>query len=157
MTSEERNAPPTSDPASAAEISASTADPAAVPPPTPPQALLQPIVPANTEPAVTVHLTPAQVPLPPSDGCSGRIVATLGGRSGHSARASRRQQASDDLTHLLSVASLSDSPPLVEAVVGRLTTISRLRAAKRAELETLHLPDGSAPSPENIGDLLSLA
>ena len=99
----------------------------------------------------------AQVPLPPSVGTSDGRVAALSGRCGRSARASRRQQARDDLTHLLSIASLIDSPPLVEAVVSRLYTISWLRAAKRAELESLLLPDVSALSPDHIEDLLSLA
>ena len=39
----------------------------------------------------------------------------------------------------------------------RLSTTSRPHAAKRAELESLLLLDGSAPSPDDIEDLLSLA
>ena len=38
-----------------------------------------------------------------------------------------------------------------------LSTTSRLRAVKRAELESLLLQDGLEPSPDNIKDLLSLA
>ena len=101
-------------------------------------------------------LTPAQAPLPPSVTTSIGSTAALSGRTGLSVRALRRQQARDDLVHLLSVASLTNSPPLVEAVVGRLSSITRLRAAKLANLEALLLPDGSAPSPDNIEDLISI-
>ena len=38
-----------------------------------------------------------------------------------------------------------------------LSTTSRPHAAKRAELESLLLLDGSAPSTDDIEDLLSLA
>ena len=96
---------------------------AAVPPLTPPQDLLLPAIPANTDPEVTVTPTIYQVTLPPSVRRSDGSVATLGGRSVHSASSSRRQQAWDNLTHLLLAAPLTDSPPLVKAVVGRLTTI----------------------------------
>ena len=69
----------------------------------------------------------------------------------------RRQQARDDLTHLLSIYSLTGIPPLVKVIVIRLSTIYRPHAAKRAELESLLLLDGSAPSTDDIEDLLSLA
>ena len=78
----------------------------------------------------------------------------LGGRSGNSARDSRCQQAWDYLTHLMSAASLTNSSPLFKAVAGRINTISCLCTAKRSELETLHLPDGSEMSPDIIGELL---
>ena len=99
-------------------------------------------------------LTPDQVPLPPRVRTSNGNTATLSGRS---ACASRSQQARDNLTHLLSIYSLTGSPPLVKAVVIRLSTTSRPHTAKRAELDSLLLPDGSAPSPDEIEDLLSLA
>ena len=38
--------------------------------------------------------------------------------------------------HLLSVAYLTDSSPIVKAVAGRLTTIYQLRVENIAELET---------------------
>ena len=102
-------------------------------------------------------LNPAQAPLPPSVTNSGGSTAALSGHTGLSVCASRRQQARDDLVHLLSVASLIDSPPLIKAVVGRLSSIMRLRAAKCANLEALLLLDISAPSPDDIKDLLSIA
>ena len=102
-------------------------------------------------------LTPAQLPLPPSVTTSNGSAATLSRRNGLSVRVLGRQQARDDLFHLLSVASLTDSPPLVKAIIGRLASISRLRAAKRADLEDLLLPDGLAPSPDDIEDLFSIA
>ena len=102
-------------------------------------------------------LTLAQLPLPPSVTTSNGSAATLSRRNGLSVRVLGRQQARDDLFHLLSVASLTDSPPLVKAIIGRLASISRLRAAKRADLEDLLLPDGLAPSPDDIEDLLSIA
>ena len=101
--------------------------------------------------------TPSQAPLTPSVGSYDGSVSALSGRSGRSARASRRQQARDDLTYLLSIAPLTDIPPLVKAISIRLSTISRLCAAKRAEIESLLLPDGSAPSPDDIEDLISIA
>ena len=102
-------------------------------------------------------LTLAQLPLPPSVTTSNGSAATLSRRNGLSVRVLGRQQARDDLFHLLSIASLTDSPPLVKAIIGRLASISRLRAAKRADLEDLLLPDGLAPSPDDIEDLLSIA
>ena len=102
-------------------------------------------------------LNPDQVPLPPRVGTFNGNIAALSGRSGRSACVSRRQQARDYLTHLLSIYYLTISPPLIEAVVIRLSTTSWSHAAKRAELESLLLPDGSVPLPDNIEDLLSLA
>ena len=43
--------------------------------------------------------------------------------------ASRHQQARDNLVHLLSVASLTNIPLLVEADIGRLSSITRLHLA----------------------------
>ena len=124
MKSKDGNAPPQSVPASAAEISASTADPAKVPSPSPSDPLLSPNAEGTSGPTVMPPLTPAQVPLPPSVATSIGSAAALSGRTGLSVRALRRQQARDDLVHLLSVASLTDSPPLVEAVVDRLSLIT---------------------------------
>ena len=69
----------------------------------------------------------------------------------------KQKQARDNLVYLLSVASLTNSPPLVEAAVNRLSLITQLRTAKRADLEALLLPNGSAPSPNNFKDLISIA
>ena len=102
-------------------------------------------------------LTPAQVPLPPSVTTSGGRSAALIRRTSLSFYALRRQQARYHLVQLLFVASLTDSPPLVDDVVGRLSSITRIRVAKRADLEALLLPDGSAPFPDDIEDLLSIA
>ena len=100
---------------------------------------------------------PYQVPLPPSVGTSDGSVAAPSKRSRISAHTSQYQQARDDLTHLLSIYSITGIPPLVEVIVICLSTTSRPHAAKRAELESLLLLDGSAPSPDDIEDLLLLA
>ena len=102
-------------------------------------------------------LTTDQFPLPPRVGTSNGNRAALSGRSVRSACASRRQQAKDYLTHLLAIYSLTGSPLLVEAVVIRLSTTSWSHAAKRAELESLLLPEGLASSPDDIEDFLLLA
>ena len=102
-------------------------------------------------------LTPDQVPLPPIVTTSGRSASTLSGRTGLSVRASRHQQARDDLVHLLFVASLIDSPPLVTAIVSRLYSINRLRAEKRANLETVIFLDVSSPFPDDTEDLLFIS
>ena len=81
----------------------------------------------------------------------------ISGRSDSSANASQRHQARDNLTHLLSIAYLTDSPPLSEAIMIRLYTIFCLCVAKSTNLEYLLLPDGSAPLSDNINDLLSFA
>ena len=65
-------------------------------------------------------MTPAQVILTPSITTSGGSAAAISGRIGLSVRASRRQQSRDDLVHLLSVASLTNIAPIVEAVVGHI-------------------------------------
>ena len=109
------------------------------------------------DPAVTVPLTPAQVLLPPSFGGSDGNIYILGGCSGHSDRALRHHQDWDNLTHILSVVSLTNIPHLIKPVVGRLTTIARLRVAKSTQLETLRLLDGSVPLPKDINDLLYLS
>ena len=156
MTSEDRNTPMMSYLYSMVDISTSATNPEAVSPLTPTKDLIQTGVPENTEPAVTVPPTPAQVPLPPIIGGSGGSLSTIGGHCGHSAHASRRKQARYDLTHLLSITYFTGSPLIVEAFSWRLTTISWLSTANRADLETLRLPDGSAPLPDNINNLLSL-
>ena len=81
----------------------------------------------------------------------------ISGRSDSSANASQRHQARDNLTHLRSIAYLTDSPPLSEAIMIRLYTIFCLCVAKSTNLEYLLLPDGSAPLSDNINDLLSFA
>ena len=68
----------------------------------------------------------AQAPLPPSVSSSTGSDATISGHTGLSARSLRHQKAGDDLVHLLSIASLTDSPPLVEAIIVRLSSITRL-------------------------------
>ena len=102
-------------------------------------------------------MTLAQVPLHPSVTTSGGSAAALSRRTGLSIRTSMRQQAREYLVHLLSVASLTGSPSLVEAVVVHLFSITRLRTAKRAYLEALLLPDCLASPPNDIKDLLSIA
>ena len=153
MTSEDGNEPPTSDQSSAADLFASISDQVVVPPLTPPKALLQPRVPENIDTAVILTPNPVQIPLTPSAGGSDISESRLCGRSRHSACASCRHQAQDNLTHLLLVAYLTNRPPLVKEVVVRLTTIYRLRTEKRAKLETLRLPEISAPSPDDINNL----
>ena len=59
--------------------------------------------------------------------------------------------------HLLLVASLIDSPPLFESAINCYTTISRLRAATRAEIKALLLQDDTTPTPDDMENLLSLA
>ena len=71
-------------------------------------------------------LTPAQVPLPLSMTTYGVSGAVLSSSTGLSFHDSNHEQARDDLVHLLSVASLTDSPPLVEAIIVRLSSITRL-------------------------------
>ena len=53
--------------------------------------------------------------------------------------------------------STIDSPLLVHVVVICPSTTSQMHASKRAELDSLLLPDGLAPSPDDIEDLLSLS
>ena len=72
-----------------------------------------------------------------------------------SVRASRR--ARDNLFHLLSTASINKSPPLIEAIVFHLSSTTRIRATKRAGLESLLLPDGLEPLPDDTKDLLYIA
>ena len=81
----------------------------------------------------------------------------LSRRTGLSVRASRHQLARDDLSHLLSVASITDSPLIVEAVIVSLSLITRLCLALRVDLEALLLLDSSAPSPIDIKNFLSIA
>ena len=69
-------------------------------------------------------LNPAPVPLPHIVATSDGSDTALSGRTGLSIRASRSQQARDNLIHIVSVAYLSDIPPLVEAVSGRLSSIT---------------------------------
>ena len=146
MKSEDGNYPPPSVPSSVADISASTVNPATVsspsPSPSPSDTLLPSRVEVTSVPAVIPPLTPPQVPLPPSVATSFRSAATLSGRAGLSVRASRQQKSRDNLVHLLSVASLTNSPLLVKAAVGCLSLISRILTSKRFELEAIFLPPG---------------
>ena len=80
------------------------------------------------------HPSPSQVPLPLSVRTTNGNVSTLSERYGRSDRASQRQQVSDELIHLLSIASLTGISLLVEAVMRCLSAIFHLRAAKRAEI-----------------------
>ena len=128
-----------------------------VPSLSPSDPLLSPNVEGTSGPTVMPPLTPAQPPLTPSVAISIGSAAALCGRTSLSARAPRRQQASDNLVHLLSVASLTDSPPLVEDVVGSLSSITQLHATKRADLDALLLLDGSATLPDDVEDLISIA
>ena len=68
-------------------------------------------------------------------------AVTLSGSTGLSIQASRRKYSRDDLVHLVSVASLTESPTIVKAVVEHLSLITQLRVAKRANIEALLLPD----------------
>ena len=63
----------------------------------------------------------------------------------------------DDLVHILSVASLTKIPPLVEVVVGRIYSITGLRAENRSKLKAILLRNSLAPSTDKIKDLLSIA
>ena len=157
MNSGDGNVPPPSVPDSAADISTSTANPATVPSLSPSDPLLLPNVKLTLGPTVMPTLNLAQFPLPPNVATSIGSATTRRGITGLSVLAFRRHQARDDLVHLLYVASLTDSPPLVEAVVGRLSSITRPRAAKRVELGALLLPDGSSPSPDDVKDLTSIS
>ena len=102
-------------------------------------------------------MTPSQVILHPSVTTSGGSAAALSRRTDLYACASRRQQVGVDLLHLLSVAPLTKIPPLVEAVFGRIYSIIRLRAKKRANLKALLLSNRLALLPDYIKDLLSIA
>ena len=96
-------------------------------------------------------------PLPQSVTTSIGSAAALSGRTGLSVCVLRRQQARDDLLHILYVSSLTNSPLLVEAIIVHLLCITRLRTAKRADLEALLLTDILAPSPDVVEDLISIA
>ena len=157
MNPEYRNAPSPSVPSSAAEISASTADPAMVSSPSPSDPLLPPNVEGTLGPTVMPPLTPAQIPLPPSVDISIGSAAALSERTGLSARALMRQQGRDYLVHLFSIASLANSPLLTKVVAVRLSMITRLRTSMRADLEALLLPDRSTPLPDDINNLISIA
>ena len=84
-------------------------------------------------------------------------IAALSGRPRHSSYALRHQQAIKNLTHLLFIAYLANSSPIVDSIVSCLATISRLRGAKSSKIESLLLLDGLAPLLNNIKDLLLLA
>ena len=86
-----------------------------------PKVLLQASSPTSYDTMMMGPLTPDQVPLSPRIGTSDGSISALSGRS---ASASRRQQTRDDLTHILSIYSLTRSPPLVGAVVIRLLSPS---------------------------------
>ena len=71
-------------------------------------------------------MTLDQVILPPSVTTSGGSADALSGLTGLSVHALRRQQARDDLVHLLSVASLTDIPTIAKAGVVPIYWITRL-------------------------------
>ena len=124
--------------------------------PTPATAVVLDVSAFTAEPGVDIRPTPAQLLLPPIFVAYDRSSTTQGGSSGHSDRASRRQQSRNDLMQLFSVVSPNTSPKLVESVVSRYTTISSLRTAMCAEFEGLQLWYGTPPTPDDINDLLSL-
>ena len=107
--------------------------------------------------AVEITLTPYQVLLTSIAGPSYIRDTTQGGSSGHSSLDLCCHQAHKKLTHLLLVASLTEIPLFVELVVARYTTISRLRAATRADIKYLWIRDGTTPNIDNVDNLLSLA
>ena len=129
----------------------------AVIPPTLSQVPLLPSVVTTADLAVATPSKPAQLPLPQSVWPSNRISATLGGSSGHSDLALCHWQTHNDLTKLFSVASLTDSPLLVESVVDHYTSIYRLCMAKRAELKAIQIQVGTTPTPNDVDDIISLA
>ena len=107
--------------------------------------------------AVEIPLTPAQVLLTPIVGPSYGKDTTRVGSSGNSARDLCCHQAHKELTHLLLLSSLTKIPLFIESVVARYTTISRLRAATRADIKYLWIRDGTTPNIDNVDNLLSLA
>ena len=154
MKSEDENYPLSFVLALAAEIYTSTSDPDTVPPPSPyistTDSFLSP-APKGTLGLMVLHpLTLAQPPLPPRVTTPGGSTATLSSHTGLSVRVLKRQQDRDNLFHFLFVASLTKIPPFVETVVGRLSSITRLHAAKCANIEALLLLNGSAQSPNYI-------
>ena len=157
MNPKDGNSPPPSVPSFAADISASTSDPATVPYPPPSNPPLPTRVEGTFGTTVISPLTSGQVPMPPSVATFNGRDAALIGRTVLFIRASRSYQDRENLIQLLSISLLTYSPPLVEAVYSRLSSMSWLRAAKRADIKTLILPDGSAPSTDDIEDLLSIA
>ena len=101
-------------------------------------------------------LIPAQFPLCMSVNTSSGCTTALSGCTGLCIRALRIQQGRDNLVHIFSGESLTDSPPIIEAILGRLSSITWLRVAKRANLESLLLLVGLALSHNDIKDLLSI-
>ena len=124
MKSEDGNYHPPPVLASVAEISESTSNPATVPSTSPSKPLLPPNVEVTFGSMLIPPLTPYKPPLPPSVSTSNGSAAELSGRTDLSVCALRLQQARDDLVHLLSVALLTKSPPLIEAIFGRLSPIT---------------------------------
>ena len=100
-------------------------------------------------------LIPAQFPLCMSVNTSSGCNAALSGCTGLSIRALRIQQGRANLVHIFSDESLTKSPPIIEAIVGRLSSITWLRVAKRTNLESLLLLVGLALSHNDIKDILS--
>ena len=114
------NAPPLSFPASEVGISASNANPATVPSPSLSDPLLLPNVEGTLGLTVITPMTPAYILQSPSVSNSIRSAAEIIGCTRLSVCALRQHQSRDNLVHLLSVATLTKIPPLVEAVFGRL-------------------------------------
>ena len=100
--------------------------------------------------------TPTQVPLTPSVRTYDGSVSALSGRSGCAAYDSQHHQARDNLTHFLAIVSLTESLLLVKDGTSRLSTIFRIFTAECAELESLLLLYGSAPSLDDIEELILL-
>ena len=138
-----------------ADIYASTADPATVPSPSPFDNLLSPNF-EGTQRQSDAPLTLAQVPLPPSVSTPIGSVAVVSGCTGLSVRPLRRHQTRDNLFHPLSVPLLANSPILVKAVAGRLSSVTRLYMDKHENLKALLLLDNSALSPNYVKDLISI-
>lgn len=122
-------------------------------PPTSDQLPLPSTVIYTADPAVAILLTPDQVSLPPSDVASYGIATTRGGISGYLARALHFHQSVNDLTNLLFVALLTNIHMFVESLFACHTTISRLRAAMRADLKGFLIWDGTIPTPDDLDNL----
>ena len=119
--------------------------------------LLYPGAKGTSGPMVLQPLTSSQVTLRPILTTSGGSATTLIRHTGLSVCAFRRQQSRYNLVLLLFVPFLTASSPPVEAVVGRVSSITRLYAEKRADLKAFFLPDGLAPSHNGIKDFLSIS
>ena len=121
MKSKDSNAPSPSVQTLEAEISTSTSDLATVPSTPPFDPLHLPNVEGTSGTTVITLLTLANLPLTLNVATYTVRTAVISGHTGLSVRASSHQKARDDLIHILSVALLTNSPPLVKASVRRLS------------------------------------